>query len=77
MGVLIVFLFIAFWSGVSLCTINVIQQCFMVGGSYRNAIVGFIIALVAYVIYKGIELYLVTQPTEPYENSETPREEKK
>ena len=54
---ILIVLFVAFIAGILTCGINLIQCCFMMGGSYAAAVIGLAVAVTSWAIYRALDMY--------------------
>ena len=67
---ILIVLFVAFIAGILTCGINLIQCCFMMGGSYAAAIIGLAVAVTSWAIYRALDMYFAIKVQLPSEEDE-------
>lgn len=67
---MLIVLFVAFIAGILTCGINLIQCCFMMGGSYAAAVIGLAVAVTSWAIYRALDMYFAIKVQLPSEEDE-------
>lgn len=67
---ILIVLFVAFIAGILTCGINLIQCCFMMGGSYAAAVIGLTVAVTSWAIYRALDMYFAIKVQLPSEEDE-------